>query len=75
MLNGFRVDFWIPQLKLVIETDGLTYHRNAHQQTKRARSQQAHTAAGLTALFFTRYQVVFEPDYVETILRRVVARL
>jgi hypothetical protein len=71
--NRFLVDFWYPDLKIVVETDGLKYHRNAHQQTKRALSQQAHAAAGMTPLFFTRYQVVHEPAHVETILRRVAS--
>ena len=26
-VNGFRVDFFWPELGLVVETDGLTYHR------------------------------------------------
>jgi very-short-patch-repair endonuclease len=26
-VNGFRVDFYWPDLGLVVETDGLTYHR------------------------------------------------
>jgi hypothetical protein len=73
-INGYLVDFWYPTLKMVVETDGLKYHRNAHQQTRRALSQQAHQAAGLTPLFFTRYQVIHEPKHVETILRRVASR-
>ena len=28
-LNGFRVDFFWPELGLVVETDGLRYHRTA----------------------------------------------
>ena len=72
-LNGYLVDFWYPALKIAVETDGLAYHRNARQQTRRALSMQAHAAAGLTPLFFTRYQVVHEPQHVETILRRVAS--
>jgi hypothetical protein len=36
---------------------------------------QAHTAAGLTQLRFTHYQVKHEPRYVKAILRRTAARL
>ncbi len=27
MLNGFKVDFFWPEIGLVVETDGLRYHR------------------------------------------------
>jgi hypothetical protein len=33
-LNGYRVDFYWPDLKLVVETDGLTYHRTPAQQAR-----------------------------------------
>jgi very-short-patch-repair endonuclease len=33
-LNGYRVDFYWPELKLVVETDGLTYHRTPAQQAR-----------------------------------------
>jgi hypothetical protein len=47
-LNGFRVDFFWPELDLVVETDGLRYHRTPAQQTRDRRRDQVHTAAGLT---------------------------
>ena len=74
-LNGFRVDFYWPALGLVVETDGLRYHRTAAQQSRDRQRDQAHTAAGLTALRFTHAQVRFEPDYVRSILGAVAARL
>jgi very-short-patch-repair endonuclease len=74
-LNGFRVDFYWPELGLVVETDGLTYHRTPSQQAEDRRRDQAHTAAGLTALRFTHAQVRYEPRYVLTILAPVVRRL
>jgi very-short-patch-repair endonuclease len=74
-LNGFKVDFFWPQLGLVVETDGLRYHRNAVQQVRDRRRDQAHTAAGLTTLRFTHAQVVFEPNYVVATLRAVATRL
>jgi hypothetical protein len=43
-LNGFRVDFHWPALGLVVETDGLTYHRTPAQQDADRRRDQAHTA-------------------------------
>jgi very-short-patch-repair endonuclease len=74
-LNGFRVDFYWPELGLVVETDGLRYHRTPAQQAKDRLRDQAHAAAGLTPLRFTRAQVRFEPDRVRGVLEAVVARL
>jgi len=74
-LNGFRVDFFWPALGLVVETDGLRYHRTPAQQARDRRRDQAHTAAGLTTLRFTHAQVRFEPDHVCRVLARVVRRL
>lgn len=74
-LNGHRVDFFWPDLGLVVETDGLRYHRTAQQQTKDLRRDQAHTAAGLRTLRFAASQVFHEPvDVIET-LRSTIASL
>lgn len=70
-LNGFKVDFYWPDLRLVVETDGLRYHRTPGQQAKDRRRDQAHTAAGLRPLRFTHAQVCFEANHVRTVLRRV----
>jgi very-short-patch-repair endonuclease len=74
-LNGFKVDFYWPHLGLVIETDGLRYHRTPAQQTRDKLRDQAHTAAGLTALRFTHEQVRFEAGHVRETLRTVAMRL
>jgi very-short-patch-repair endonuclease len=74
-VNGFRVDFHWPDLGLVVETDGLRYHRTPAQQAADRRRDQAHAAAGLTPLRFSHSQVVFEPGSVEATLRRVAHRL
>lgn len=74
-LNGFRVDFFWPDLGLVVETDGLRYHRTPTQQARDRRRDQAHTAAGLTPLRFTHAQVRHEPDYVRDTLLAVARRL
>jgi very-short-patch-repair endonuclease len=73
-VNGFRVDFYWPQLGLVVETDGLTYHRTPAQQARDRLRDQAHAAAGLTPLRFTRAQVRFDPRHVEATLRAVTQR-
>jgi very-short-patch-repair endonuclease len=73
-LNGFRVDFFWPDLALVVETDGLRYHRTPAQQGRDKVRDQAHAAAGLFPLRFTHEQVRYEPDYVRRTLEGVVCR-
>ena len=68
-VNGFRVDFYWPELGLVVETDGLTYHRTPSQQGRDRVRDQTHVAAGLTPLRFTHAQVRFEATQVASILR------
>jgi very-short-patch-repair endonuclease len=75
IVNGFEVDFHWPELKIVVETDGLTYHRTAAQQAKDLVRDQAHAAANLLSLRFSHEQIAYEPAYVEAILRRVRGRL
>jgi len=74
-LNGFRVDFYWPGLGLVVETDGLRYHRTPAQQARDRLRDQAHLAAGITPLRFTHAQVRYEPNYVRATLLAVVLRL
>jgi very-short-patch-repair endonuclease len=75
MVNGFEVDFYWPDLGLVVETDGLRYHRTPAQQARDRVRDQAHTAAGMTPLRFTHEQVRYEPEQVLSILLAVVRRL
>jgi very-short-patch-repair endonuclease len=74
-VSGFRVDFHWPGLGLVVETDGLRYHRTPAQQARDRLRDQAHTAAGLTVLRFTHAQVRFDPGYVRATLATVARRL
>jgi len=74
-VNDFEVDFYWPDLGLVVETDGLRYHRTPAEQARDRLRDQAHTAAGLTQLRFTHEQVRYEPDYVRKILARTASRL
>ncbi len=74
-LNGFKVDFHWPGLGLVVETDGLRYHRTVDQQMRDRLRDQAHTAAGLTSLRFTHFQVRYEPRHVRSTLATVARRL
>jgi Protein of unknown function (DUF559) len=75
VVNGYRVDFYWPDLGLVVETDGLRYHRTPAQQARDRIRDQTHIAAGLTPLRFTHAQVRFEPEYVRAMLATVAARL
>jgi very-short-patch-repair endonuclease len=61
--------FYSPELGLVVETDGLRYHRTPAQQTRDPLRDQAHTAAGLTVLRFAHGQVWFEPGHLVATLR------
>lgn len=68
VVNGYEVDFYWPGLALVVETDSLRYHRNAIKQSRDLERDQVHTAAGLTTLRFTHWQVAHEPRHVKAIL-------
>lgn len=74
IVNGFEVDFYWPDLGLVVETDGLRYHRTPAEQARDRLRDQAHTAAGLTQLRFTHEQVRYEPDHVVRILAQTASR-
>lgn len=75
IVNGWEVDFYWPNLALVVETDGLRYHRTASSQTRDARRDRAHALAGMTSLRFTHYEVRHEPAVVRTELNRAAALL
>jgi very-short-patch-repair endonuclease len=73
-VNGFRVDFYWPDLGLVVETDGLRYHRTAAQQERDLRRDQAHSTAGLETLRFSAAQVRDDPTGVQATLAAVIKR-
>ncbi|HET9197281.1 MAG TPA: DUF559 domain-containing protein [Solirubrobacterales bacterium] len=75
VVNEFEVDFHWPDLGLVVETDGLRYHRTPAEQARDRLRDQAHTAAGLVQLRFTHEQVRYEPEYVVRILAQTASRL
>jgi very-short-patch-repair endonuclease len=74
-VNGYRVDFYWPFLGLIVETDGLRYHRTAAQQAKDRHRDQVHVAAGLTTLRFTARQLRFDRGRVCATLAAVAERL
>ena len=75
MVNDFEVDFFWPDLGLVVETDGLRYHRTPSQQARALLRDQTHTAAGMTPLRFSHAQIKYEPERVRTNLAAVAWRL
>jgi very-short-patch-repair endonuclease len=72
-LLGYEVDFYFPDHDLVVETDGLRYHRTPAQQARAAKRDQKHTAAGLRVLRFTHWQIAHAPNEVADILRQIRA--
>ncbi len=68
---GFEVDFWFPDLGLVVETDGLRYHRTPAQQARMVKRDQTHSAAGLRVLRFTHWQIAYAPTEVTDVLRKI----
>jgi len=72
-VDGMRVDFLWPELDLVVETDGLRYHRTPAQQNADRLRDQRHVAAGRIPLRFTHAQVRFEADRVERVLANALA--
>lgn len=74
-VNGFEVDFFWPDLGLVVETDGLRYHRTPSAQTRDARRDRAHVMARMTPLRFTHYEVRYEPRRVAKELAHTITML
>jgi len=73
-VNGYEVDFYWPDLGIVVEADGLRYHRTASQQKRGLERDQAHLATGMWPLRFSHWQVRYDAARVRRILHRTVAR-
>lgn len=74
-LEGSRVDFYWPDLGLVVEADSLRYHRTPFKQARDKRRDNSHAASGRTTLRFSHSQIRYEPDYVRHLLARTFRRL
>jgi len=74
-VSGYRVDFYWPDLGLVVETDGWRHHRTPSEQATDHRRDHAHTKAGLTTLRFAEKQIRHEPRQVKATLSAVMRRL
>jgi AbiEi antitoxin C-terminal domain/Protein of unknown function (DUF559) len=75
VVNGFEVDFHWPELGLVVETDGLRYHRTPSAQTRDRVRDQTHVAGGMTVLRFTHWQVKHDAAHVRSVLTRTAGNL
>jgi len=73
-VNDYEVDFFWPELGIVVEADGLRYHRTASQQRRGLERDQTHIAAGLWPLRFSHWQIAREPAHVSRVLCQVAAR-
>jgi very-short-patch-repair endonuclease len=69
-LLDYEVDFHFPDYDLIVETDGLRYHRTPAQQARMAKRDQVHVAAGFAVLRFTHWQIAHAADEVTDVLRR-----
>jgi len=71
---GYETDFFFPDHDLIVETDGLRYHRTPAQQARAAKRDQKHVAAGFLVLRFTHWQIAHAADEVTGVLRQVRSR-
>lgn len=75
LVNTYEVDFFWPDLGLIVETDGLRYHRTPSTQARDAMRDRAHTIAGMTPLRFTHYEIKHPPARVRSELNRAAELL
>jgi very-short-patch-repair endonuclease len=68
---GYEVDFFFPDHGLIVETDGLRYHRTPAQQARMVKRDQKHAAAGYRVLRFTHWQIAYAPTEVTDILHKI----
>jgi very-short-patch-repair endonuclease len=73
VLGTSRVDFYVPDLKLVIECDSLRYHRTPSRQASDTRRDHAHWRAGREPIRLTHHQIAHEADYVVDFLSDLVS--
>src|SRR4051812_13624595 len=72
--DGGRVDFLCRDLGVVIEADGLRFHRTASQQSNDLARTHRNALADLLTLRFSHWQIFHEPEYVREVLSGVAAR-
>ena len=65
VLCGYRWDFYFPELKRVVEVDGLRYHRTPLQQRRDLERQHALAKVQIECTRFTYWQIAKEAKTVE----------
>jgi hypothetical protein len=75
LVNSWEVDFYWLELGLVVETDGLRYHRPPSAQARDAERDRTHVLAGMSPLRFTHYEIRHEAAKVRGALARAAAML
>ena len=69
VVHGYEVDFFFPEIGLVVEIDGFTYHQTAAQRAKDLeRDQILSSEHDLIVVRFSAGQVRYEADHVERVL-------
>lgn len=73
-VNGYEVDFFWPDLGIVVEADGLRYHRTASQQRRGLERDQTHITSGMWPLRFSHWQIRYDAAHVRKVLSTTAAR-
>lgn len=68
---GYEVDFFFSDHGLIVEADGLRYHRTPAQQARMVKRDQKHTSHGYRVLRFTHWQIAYAPTEVTDVLCRI----
>jgi very-short-patch-repair endonuclease len=74
-LRGGRVDFYWPELGLIVEADSLRFHRTPLQQAANLVRDHRHAIGKLRTLRFSHHQIFHEPEHVTAVLMAVAAEL
>jgi predicted transcriptional regulator of viral defense system len=68
-----RVDCWYPDARVIVELDGRRFHARLAAFERDRRRDQAALLDGIPTLRFTHHQLTDEPEWVERVLRSVLA--
>lgn len=71
-VGPWRADFFFPEQRVIVETDGGRYHATAAKRARDARKTAAFDAAGLTVHRLTYADVTFEPARTAEGLRKAL---
>jgi REase_MTES_1575 len=72
-VNGFEVDFAFPNARLIVETDGWSWHRTRHAFERDRHRDAVHARAGYRTIRFTDTQLRHDPQAVVATLVALVS--